>query len=121
MWADTYDFVQEGYGWATMTEKYIQDRFVGKIHRNNGFVIDACKDRRERQVLAFLISILYPKKLEQVTITAGNTIFGALTGKRPVNLAQIISDVVQKLPQVLERSQLRSPRSCFTSTMQRIV
>ena len=97
MWAETYDFIQEGYGWATRTDKYVQDRFTGKIHRNNGYEIDACKDRRERQVLAFLIPILYPLKPEQVTITVGNTIFGAFTGERPVNWAQIISDTVQKL------------------------
>ena len=97
MWPDTYDFVQNGYGWATRTDKYIHDRFAGKIHINNGFVIDACKDRRERHVLAFLIPILYPAKPEEVTITGGNTIFAALSRERPVKRAQIISDVVQKL------------------------
>lgn len=66
MWTATYNFVQEGYGWAIRTDKYVQDRFHGKIHKNNGFVVDACRDRRQRQVLAFLVPILYPLKPEQV-------------------------------------------------------
>ena len=44
-------------------------------------VVD-CKDPRERQVVAILVPILYLRKSNKVTVTVGNTIFGALTGQR---------------------------------------
>lgn len=96
-WAETYCFKQNGLLWETRTDKYVQDRFHGEIHKNNGYVIDACKERRQRQVLAFLVPILYPLKPEQVTITVGNTIFGAYTGERPVNWAALIAETVRKM------------------------
>jgi hypothetical protein len=96
-WAEAYGFEQKGLLWATRTDKYVQDRFHGKIHRNNGYEIDACKDRRQRQVLAFLVPILYPQKPAQVTITVGNTILGAYSGERPVNWAALMAEVVQKM------------------------
>ena len=104
MWAETYNFVQEGFSWASRTDKFIQDRFSGRIYKKNEYSIDTCKDRRERQVLAFLIPCLYGAKPEQATITVGNTIFAALVGDKPVKWAQIISDVVQKLlPRVAKK------------------
>ena len=82
---DTYDFVQHGLGWAARTDEFIWDRFVEKIHRNDGYSVEDCKDPRERRVLAFLIPILYPIKMDRVTVTVGNTTFGALAGQREVN------------------------------------
>ena len=32
MWAKTYDFVEQGLGWAVRTDQFAQNRFVGKIH-----------------------------------------------------------------------------------------
>ena len=74
-------------------------------------MIDTGKDRRERQVLAFLIAILYLTKSEQVTIMERNTSFGALSSEGPVNWAEIVSDVVQKL--LLEVGEKATPITPF--------
>ena len=44
-----------------------------------------CKDPRVKRVLEFLVPLLYPEKPTRVMITVGNTIFGALSGERPVD------------------------------------
>ena len=40
---------------------------------------------------------MYPDKPTLVTRTLGNTIFGALTGDRPVDWAKIFMDLVNRL------------------------
>ena len=40
---------------------------------------------------------MYPKKPTRVTITVGNTIFGALSGERPVDWGIVVKDLVQRL------------------------
>ena len=97
MWAEVYDFVQQGLGWAARRDGFVRGKFVGKIIEKDGYVVEDCKDSRERKVLAFLVPILYPGKSDKVTVTVGNSIFGALTGQREANWALIIQDVIQKL------------------------
>ena len=41
--------------------------------------------------------ILYPEKPARVTVTVGNTIFGAYTEEREVDWALVIRDVVRRL------------------------
>ena len=53
-------------------------------------------------MLEFLIPILYLEKPTRVTVTVGNTIFGALLGKRKVNWGILLLAVVAKL---VERAQ----------------
>ena len=48
-------------------------------------------------MLEFLIPILYPEKPIQVTVTVGNTIFGALLGERKVDWGIVLQAVVAKL------------------------
>ena len=48
-------------------------------------------------MLEFLIPILYPEKPTRVTVTVGNTIFGALLGERKVDWGVVIQAVVAKL------------------------
>ena len=76
-------------------------------------------------MLEFLVPFLYPEKPMRVTITVGNTIFGALSGERPVDWGQVVKDIVQRLfsrmgkskttpicPYVFHNS-IMSMRSCF--------
>jgi hypothetical protein len=63
----------------------------------DGYAIEDCTDPRHRRVLAFLIPILYPEKPNRITVTMGNTIFGALNGGRKVNWARIITNLVVQL------------------------
>ena len=48
-------------------------------------------------MLEFLISILYPEKPTRVTVTVGNTIFGALLGERKVDWGIVLQAVVAKV------------------------
>ena len=48
-------------------------------------------------MLEFLIPILYREKPTRVTVTVGNTIFGALLGERKVDWGIILQAVVAKL------------------------
>ena len=56
-----------------------------------------CEDRRERRVLEFIVPILCPEKPTRATVTVANTIFGSLSGDRPVDWGLVIRDVVTKL------------------------
>jgi hypothetical protein len=50
-------------------------------------------------LLAFLARTVYPDKPKRITVTLGNTIFGALIGGRKVNWARIITNLVFNLLQ----------------------
>jgi hypothetical protein len=63
----------------------------------DGYSIDDCKDPRHRRLLAFLVSIVYPEKPNRITVTWGNTIFGALNGGWKVNWARVIKTLVVQL------------------------
>ena len=56
----------------------------------DGYAIADCRDPRVRRVLEFLVPLLYPEKPTRVTITVGNTIFGALSGERPVDWGVVV-------------------------------
>jgi hypothetical protein len=63
----------------------------------DGFAIEDCKDPRHKRLLAFLIPIVYPEKPNRITVTWGNTIFGALSGSRKVNWARIMTNLIVQL------------------------
>ena len=48
-------------------------------------------------MLEFLVPIVHPDKPTRVTHTIGNTIFGALSGDRPVDWGKVFSELVQRL------------------------
>ena len=64
------------------------------MNPKDGYGVSDCDDFRAKQVLEFLIPILYPKKPTRVTVTVRNTIFGALLGDRPIDWGVLIYDVV---------------------------
>ena len=70
---------------ASRTDQFIDGKFSACMNSKDGFAVSECKDGRSRRVLEFLVSLLYPEKPIRVTIMVGNTIFGALSGKRPVD------------------------------------
>ena len=79
-----------------------KDKFIGRKFQNaanpkDGFAIADCKDSRAKRVLEFLIPILYPEKPTRVTVTIGNTIFGALLGEQKVDWGIVLQAVVAKL------------------------
>jgi hypothetical protein len=56
-------------------------------------------------MLAFLAPIIYPEKPNRITVTLGNTIFGALIGGRKVNWAKIITNLVIQLASTVGKSR----------------
>ena len=67
------------------------------VNPKDGYAVVDCKDPRVKRVLEFLVPLLYPEKPTRVTITVGNTIFGALSGERPVDWGIVLKDLVQRL------------------------
>ena len=52
-----------------------------------------------------MVPLLYLEKPTKVTITVGNTIFGALSGERPVDWGVVVKDLVQRLLSEMGRSK----------------
>jgi hypothetical protein len=96
-WREVYNFSTGGGGLANRKDEYVKDCFQELPSPKDGYAIEDCTDPRHRRVLAFLVPILYPKKPNQITVTMGNTIFGALNGGRKVNWARIITNLVVQL------------------------
>jgi hypothetical protein len=93
-WREVYNFSTSGGGLAGRKDKYVKDCFKELTSPKDGYAIEHRTDPRHRRVLAFLVPILYPEKPNQITVTLGNTIFGALNGGRKVNWARIITNLV---------------------------
>jgi hypothetical protein len=96
-WREVYNFSKGGGGMAGWKDEYVNDCFRALPSPKDGYAIGDCTDARHRRVLAFLVPILYPEKPNRITITMGNTIFGALNGGWKVNWARIISNLVNQL------------------------
>jgi hypothetical protein len=97
VWREVYNFGTEGGGLAGRKDEYVKDCFKELPHSKDGYDIEDCTDPRHRRLLAFLEPIVYPDKPNRITVTLGNTIFGALIGGRKVNWARIITNLVIQL------------------------
>lgn len=86
---------------AAQTETWIDGKFEADVNPKDGLAVSDCIDPREKRVLEFVVSILYPEKPNRVTKEVGNTIFGALSGQYKVSWLQVIYEVVDKLISVL--------------------
>jgi hypothetical protein len=81
-WKEVYNFSTGGGGLAGRKDEYVKDCFQELPSPKDGYAIKDCTNARHRRVLAFLVPILYPEKPNRITVTMGNTIFGALNGGR---------------------------------------
>ena len=70
---------------ASRTDRFIDGKFSARVNPKDRFAVADCKEARARRVLEFSVPLLYPEKPTRVTITMGNTIFGVLSGERPVD------------------------------------
>ena len=104
-WRKVYDFGQGGEGMAFRTDRFIDGMFSGRVNPKDGYAIADCKDTRVKRVLEFLVPLLYPEKPTRVTITVGNTIFGALSGERPIDWGIVVKDLVQRLLSGMRKSK----------------
>ena len=94
---EVYDFQPGGNGLANRTDLYIEGKFRNKVDPKDGFPVRDCRNPREHKLLEFLVPIVHPGKPTRVTRTIGNTIFGALSGERPVDWGKVFSELVQRL------------------------
>ena len=97
IWREVYEFLPRGCGMANRTDLYIEGKFRTEADPKDGFPVKDCRDDRERRLLEFLVPIVHPDKPTRVTRTIGNTIFGALSGDRPVDWGKVFSELVQRL------------------------
>ena len=104
-WRKVYGFGRGGEGMASRTDRFIDGMFSGRVNPKDGYAVADCKDPRVKRVLEFLVPLLYPKKPTRVTITVGNTIFGALSGERPVDWGIVVKDLVQRLLSEMGKSK----------------
>ena len=105
VWREAYGFKPEGYGWTSRTNKYIVGQFSKSVNPKDGYTIGDCEDFQAKQVLEFLIPILYPEKPTQVIVTVGNTVFEALLGDRPVDWGLLIYDVVTRMVRLVSKGK----------------
>ena len=78
-------------------EKFCNGKLFNWVNSKDGFAIAKGKNVRAWRVLEFLVPILYLEMPTWVTITIGNTIFGALLEERKVDKVLVIKDVVRSL------------------------
>ena len=97
LWRQTYRFPRGGSGMSNRTEGHHERRFMHQVDPKDGYSVSDCKVDRHRRLLEFMIPIVHPDKPTRVTITIGNTIFGALDGGREVDWGVVFRDMVQRL------------------------
>ena len=107
-WRKVYNFPIQGKGIATWREKYLDGKFKNLVSPKDQYVVPDCKDVRARQVLEFLVPILYVKKPTRVIVAIGNMIFGALTRERELDRALVIQDTVKRLFTAIGKSKALS-------------
>ena len=97
LWQETYRFPRGGSGLSNRTEGHHEGRFMHQVDPKDGYSVSNCRVDRHRRLLEFLIPIVHPDKPTRVTITIGNTIFGALDGGREVDWGVVFRDMLQRL------------------------
>ena len=83
----------------------MDSKFKTTINPKDGHAVSDCIDPREKKVLKFVISILYPEKPNRITKEVGNTVFGALSREYKVSWGQVLHKVVDKLVSMLEKGK----------------
>ena len=97
VWREVYDFEPGGGDMANRTDLYIEGKFRNEADPKDGFPVRECRDPRERRLIEFLVPIVHPDKPTRVTRTIENTIFGAMSGERPVDWAIISMELANRL------------------------
>ena len=63
----------------------------------DGYPVSDCRDALKRRVLEFIIPIIHLDKPTWVTITIGNTVFGALNRGRLIDWEVVFRDLAHRL------------------------
>jgi hypothetical protein len=110
-WARVYGFPKGiGEGWASRKDGLFIGKFRGEVDPKEGLHPTNCRNERERRVLEFLMPILNPEKPKRISLTMVNTLFGAMSGVRPVNWGLLIHEVVARaIPNIGRKPSYLSP------------
>ena len=92
-----YSFSTRGSGLAFQNDTYVDSKFFHVVDPKDGYLVSDYRDARNRRLLKFIILIVHLDKPTKVTITIGNTIFGALKGGCPVDWGVVFRNLAQKL------------------------
>jgi hypothetical protein len=85
-------------------------KFRGDHDPKDGFHPGNCRNLRERRVIEFILPIFSPEKPKRLIITMANTLFGAMSGVRPVNWGRLIQEYVEKnIPYIGQKPFFLSP------------
>ena len=111
IWCEVYGFktgIEEG--WVGRKDGLFTGKFTGEVDPKEFLHPGKCRNPRERRMLEFMLPILNPEKPKWLTLTVANTLFGALSGVRPVNWGIIIHEIIEKsLPLVGRKTSYLSP------------
>ena len=97
LWRDTYSFPRGGSGLSNRMEGYHEGCFLHQVDPKDGYLVGDCRNDLQRRLLEFLVPIIHLDKPTRVTITIGNTIFGALDGGWEVDWGVIFRDMAHRL------------------------
>ena len=103
LWRDTYQLPRGGSGLSNRMEGHHEGRFMHQVDPKDGYSVSDCRVDRHRRLLEFLVPIVHPDKPTRVTITIGNTIFGALDSGREVDWGVVFRDMAQRLAKEVEK------------------
>jgi hypothetical protein len=111
MWARVYGFPRGiGEGWAGRKDGMFIGKFRGEVDPKEGLHPTNSRNQRVRRVLEFLMPILNPEKPKSISLTMANTLFGAMSGVRPVNWGLLIHEVVARaIPNIGQKPSYLSP------------
>ena len=86
VWARVYGFPRgRGEGWAGRRDGLFAAKCRADPDPKDGFYPGNFRNLRDRWVLEFLLPILNPEKPKRISLTMANTLFGSMSGVRPVN------------------------------------
>jgi hypothetical protein len=96
-WAEIYGFENYSQGYdQTQGDEQLKRKFYAPPSEHDGYRMSDCKDRRERQVLWFLLPILSPDKPTTCTLKLAKAILESFAGRRACGWGLIIDDVVNR-------------------------
>jgi hypothetical protein len=110
-WARVYGFQRGvGEGWAGRKDGLFAGKFRGEVDPKEGLHPSNCRNPREQRMLEFFMPILNPEKPKRISLTMANTLFGSMSGVRPVNWGLLIHEVVGRaIPNIGRKPSYLSP------------
>ena len=97
LWRNTYRLPRGGSGLSNRMEGHHEGRFMYQVDPKDRYSVSDYRVDRHRRLLEFMVPIVHLDKPTRVTITIGNTIFGALDGGREVDWGVVFRDMAQRL------------------------